>query len=67
MNAATSIPTTQTQQKPGFRKIMTWNNKRSSKKLPHLSYDSAPGMFIIIFLTFLKRFYGIFVFVVIVL
>ncbi|RGB25624.1 hypothetical protein C1646_723317, partial [Rhizophagus diaphanus] len=42
MNAATSIPTTQTQQKPGFRKIMTWNNKRSSKKLPHLSYDSAP-------------------------
>ncbi|GES82640.1 hypothetical protein GLOIN_2v798387 [Rhizophagus clarus] len=43
MNAATSIPTTQTQQKPGFRKIMTWNNKRSSKKLPHLSYDSAPG------------------------
>lgn len=43
MNAATSIPTTQTQQKPGFRKIMTWNNKRSSKKLPRLSYDSAPG------------------------
>jgi len=43
MNAATSIPTTQTQQKPGFRKIMTWNPKRSSKKLPQLSYESAPG------------------------
>uniref|UniRef100_A0A1D1XW35 26S proteasome regulatory subunit RPN1 n=1 Tax=Anthurium amnicola TaxID=1678845 RepID=A0A1D1XW35_9ARAE len=45
MSATTSIPTQQTQQKPGFRKIMTWNNKnnkRSSKKLPHLSYDSAP-------------------------
>jgi len=43
MSATTSIPTQQTQQKPGFRKIMTWNNKRTSKKLPHLSYDSAPG------------------------
>ncbi|CAI2167979.1 14503_t:CDS:2 [Funneliformis geosporum] len=43
MSATTSIPKSQQPpQKPGFRKIMTWNPKRSSKKAPHLSYDSAP-------------------------
>jgi hypothetical protein len=55
MSTATPIPTTQTQQKPS-RKIIAWGNKRSSKKLPHLSYDSAPGMFIIILLSFVKGF-----------
>ena len=45
MNATTSQ---QSQPKPGFRKIMTWNPKRSSKKL-HLSYENTPGMFIMNF------------------
>ncbi|CAG8633338.1 16736_t:CDS:2 [Funneliformis caledonium] len=42
MSATTSIQKSQQpQQKPGFRKIMTWNPKRSSKKTPNLSYNNA--------------------------
>ena len=48
MNATTSQQQAQ-QKQPGFRKIMTWNPKRNSKKLPHLSYESKPGMFVINF------------------
>ncbi|CAG8668605.1 470_t:CDS:2, partial [Scutellospora calospora] len=44
--SATSLQpqqTQQTQQRPGFRKIMTWSSRRSNnKKHPHLFYDSAP-------------------------
>ncbi|CAG8565629.1 8011_t:CDS:2 [Diversispora eburnea] len=45
MSTTTSLQaqqTQQTQQKPGFRKIMNWNSRKSNKKLPQLSYDSAP-------------------------
>ncbi|KAF0493797.1 hypothetical protein F8M41_021360 [Gigaspora margarita] len=43
MSAITSLQSQQTQQKQGFRnRIMTFNSRRSSKKHPSLSYDSAP-------------------------
>ncbi|RHZ79648.1 hypothetical protein Glove_143g14 [Diversispora epigaea] len=42
MSATTSLQAQQTQPKPGFRKIMNWNSRKSNKKLPQLLYDSAP-------------------------
>ncbi|CAG8611606.1 19309_t:CDS:2 [Cetraspora pellucida] len=42
MSAITSLQSQQTQQKQGFRKIMTFNSRKSNKKHSSLFYDSAP-------------------------
>lgn len=48
MSTTKSLTSQQSPQKPGFRKIMTWNIRKSNKKHPQLyTSDSAPGNTII--------------------